>query len=138
LNNEDFFQILYGSEDFCSELGRVVLAAGKLEALLIQAMRSEGQTINQKYATLGSLIKLLEKHDRLKALKPHLEMLKKQRNYLTHNIYALLFEHIDETILEANNLVESDVHTYKERAFVLCENLNFIAQLIEKEVYKNA
>ncbi|WP_178861606.1 hypothetical protein [Thiomicrorhabdus cannonii] len=132
MNNKDFFQVLYGSEDFCSELGRVVLAAGKLEALLIQAIRSEGKVINQKYATLGSLIKQLEKHERLKALKPHLEMLTKQRNYLTHNIYSLVFGHIDETILEANNLIESEVLTYKERAYILCENLNFMAQLIEK------
>ncbi len=138
MNNEDFFQILYSSEEFCCELGRVVLAAGKLEALLIQVIRAESHPINSKYATLGSLIKHVEKCDRLKALKPHLEMLKKQRNYLTHNIYALLFGHIDETILEASELVESDVHTYKERAFVLCENLNLISELIEKEIHKNA
>jgi hypothetical protein len=34
-----------------------------------------------------------------------------QRNYLTHNIYALFADLLEETILEKENLVDTDVPT---------------------------
>jgi hypothetical protein len=62
-----------------------------------------------------------------------LEMLKDQRNYLTHNVHALLSGFIEETILEGSNLIDSDVHTYTERAWQLAENLNGLAEALERQ-----
>ena len=61
----------------------------------------------------------------------HLIIAKIQRNYLTHNIYALLTDLIDETILERKDIIDSDVHTYVERASQLKENLTTLAEIFE-------
>ena len=42
----------------------------------------------------------------------HSRIISKQRNFITHNIYALFIDQLDETILEKNNLLDSDVHLY--------------------------
>ena len=57
-------------------------------------------------------------------------MILKQRNFITHNIYALFTDLIDETIMEKENLLDSDVELYIERAWQLTENLNDLANLI--------
>ena len=64
---------------------------------------------------------------------PPLEMLTKQRNYLTHNVHALLTGLVEEPILEDSDLVDSDVYTYTERAWQLKENLNGLAEILENE-----
>lgn len=56
-----------------------------------------------------------------------------QRNYLTHNIYALFIDLIEETILEKNNLLDSDVHTYIDRAWQLKENLFALAGMFQEQ-----
>jgi hypothetical protein len=53
-------------------------------------------------------------------------------NYLTHNIYALLNNQIDETILEREDLLDSDVHTYTERAWVLNDNIKGLTEIIKR------
>jgi len=57
-------------------------------------------------------------------------MILKQRNFITHNIYALFTDLIDETIMEKENLLDSDVELYIERAWKLTENLNDLTNLI--------
>ena len=79
------------------------------------------------------MIKYAEDNQLLTSLIPPLEMIKKQRNYLAHNIHALLLGLIEETILESSNLLDSDVTTYTERAFVLNENLVALSEIVEKE-----
>ena len=59
-----------------------------------------------------------------------LKSLSKQRNYLSHNLYSLFSDLIDESILEKYNLLDSDVHLYIERASQLSENLNYISDVI--------
>jgi len=66
-------------------------------------------------------------------MQPALELLRDQRNYLTHSIHSLLSGWIEETILEKSNLLDSDVVTYTERAWQLAENLNGLADIVEKE-----
>ena len=56
-----------------------------------------------------------------------------QRNYLTHNIYSLFIDLLDETILEKNKLLDSDVHTYIERAWQLKKNLIALTEIIQEE-----
>jgi hypothetical protein len=64
---------------------------------------------------------------------PALETLRDQRNYLTHNIHALLSGLVEETILEGSGLLDSDIHTYTERAWQLKENLNDLADIIDRK-----
>ncbi|MFC3154575.1 hypothetical protein [Gilvimarinus japonicus] len=127
-----FFELLNESQDFCAELGRVVLAAGRLESLILGLVQApEGEAPFHR-STLGQLIAYAEKHKDLKPLVPHLKEVKNQRNYLTHSIYALLSDQIEETRLERHGLLDSDVSTYTERAWELKNNLNALADIVER------
>lgn len=128
----EFYSLLYADDDFCKELGRIILAAGRLETILIRYIKKHVPDENTVRATLGRLIDFAEKHQLLTRIIPALKTLKVQRNYLTHNIHALLSGLIEETILESTELLDSDVHLYTERAWQLKENLNGLAEIIEE------
>ena len=130
----EFYNLLVESDEFTSELGKVALASGKLEAELILFLMRNGIKGNYKRATLGTLVDRAKKNDLLdKNMIIALEQISKQRNYITHNIYALFTDLIDETILEKNNLLDSDVHLYLERAWQLKENLDGLADIIKQK-----
>ncbi len=129
-----FYNLLMESDEFTSELGKVTLASGKLEAELILLFNRNGINGNYKKATLGTLVRIGEDNklfDENMAIS--LKQILKQRNHLTHNIYALFTNLIDETILERENLLDTDVHLYTERAWQLKENLNGLADIIEQK-----
>ncbi|MBF9144156.1 hypothetical protein [Hymenobacter properus] len=130
----EFYDLLVQSDEFTAELGKVALASGKLEAeLILYLMRSN---INGDFnkVTLGGLINAAEKNGLIdNNLTIALRQVSKQRNYITHNIYALFIDLLDETILEKANLLDSDVHTYLERALQLKENLNSLADIIRQK-----
>lgn len=129
-----FYNLLFESDEFNIELGKVILAAGKLEAELILFLKRSGITQNLSRSTFGSLIKIGKQHNLFNNnnLTIALELICKQRNYLTHNIYALFIDLHEETILEKNNLLDTDVELYIERALQLKENLLGIADVINK------
>jgi len=129
----EFFKLLYADDNFCKELGRAVLAAGRLEVELIKYLNNKNVEEDTKKASLGKLIAFAKKHELLVKLVPALETIKDQRNYLAHNIYALFSGLIEETILERTDLLDSDVYTYTERAWQLKENINGLADIIAKE-----
>jgi hypothetical protein len=129
-----FYNLLVESKEFTSELGKVALASGRLEAELILFLKRNGITGNFKKATLGSLIAIAEKNDLLdKNMIIALRQISEQRNYLAHNIYALFTDLIDETVLEKNNLLDSDVHLYIEKAWQLKENLDGLTDIIKQK-----
>jgi len=128
-----FYALLAGDDEFCAELGRAVLAAGRLETALKQHIIHNAQHPDLTRATLGKLIGVARDRRLLSKMLPALEMLRDQRNYLTHNVHALLSGFIEETILERSNLIDSDVHTYTERAWQLAENLSGLAEVLESE-----
>jgi len=129
-----FYNLLMESEEFTSELGKVSLASGKLEAELIIYLIQNGISGNYKKATLGTLIRIGEENNLFdQNMIISLKQIAKQRNYITHNIYALFTDLIDETILEKNNLLDSDVHLYVERAWQLKENLDGIADIFKRK-----
>lgn len=127
-----FFELLCSDEHFCAELGRAVLAAGRLESALKRYLASTASAKGTTNATLGQLIQSCRKSQHLTKMVPVLEGLRDQRNYLTHNIHALLSDLIGETILERANLLDSDVVTYTERALELKNNLNALADIVER------
>jgi hypothetical protein len=127
----EFYRLLYESPEFCAELGQVTLASGQLEAELIRLLLRKSVPKAVEGLALGQLIKIAAKHNALGQNEIHwLNELCKQRNYLTHNIYALFIELIEETRLERSNLLDSDVHTYIERASQLKENLVHLAEIV--------
>lgn len=129
----EFFQLLYEDDEFCMELGRAVLAAGRLESELTQYLNENVADQKIADASLGRLIIFAKKHQLLTKMLPVLEMLRDQRNYLSHNIHALFAGVVEETILDRSNLLDSDVDTFSERAWQLKENLNGLADIIRQQ-----
>lgn len=135
-SGKEFFDLLCGDTEFCAELGRAMLAAGRLESELKQFLSANNVNKTEK-ATLGQLTKLLEHHGLLKQMQPHLDMLSRQRNYLVHSMHALFAELIEETILPRSDLLDSDVDLFTQRAWQLTDNLNALASIVVKERRKN-
>lgn len=132
-SHEPFFNLLLTDDIFCKELGRVLLLSGKLESILSQYLGKNKIKLSKNKATLGNLINELDKNGLLSSnFKAVLSMMKTQRNYLSHSIYDLLTYQIDETILEREGIIDSDVITYTERVLNLKENILGIIQIIEK------
>jgi len=131
---KEFYDLLYQSDEFTSELGKVTLASSKLEAEIILFLKRKGIKDNYEKATLGKLIDIVKKNNLIDYnLIISLKQISIQRNYLTHNIYSLFIDLLDETILEKNNLLDSDVHTYIERTWQLKENLIALSEIIQEE-----
>lgn len=130
----EFFDLLFESDDFSAELGKVALAAGRLEAEIILYYIRNGVMENISRLTLGQLITIGKKKKLLdRNLAIALEQICMEKNYLTHNIYALFIELIDETVLERSNLLDTDVLTYVDRAWQLKTNLIDLANLMSKK-----
>lgn len=150
INGEKFFNKLYEDEDFCKQLGKVILSASKLETQLIKLLESKSD-INYTI-TLGGLITKIKDANLLPQNTIEvLRQLSEQRNYLTHNIFIMLSDIIEDSKLIENikddkyikkNLLQliseekeyflySDITVYTERANVLSNNLNSITDIIK-------
>jgi hypothetical protein len=129
----EFYNLLFNNIEFCAELGKITLASGKLEVELILLLTRKNIDENLVKATLGRLIRIAKNNHLLgDNLIMSLELILKQRNYLTHNIYALFSETITETILERENLLDSDIITYVEIVKDLKENLLHLSKVISE------
>jgi hypothetical protein len=134
----EFYRLLFKSDEFCAEMGRVALASSQLEAELIQLLLERNVPVKVEGLPLGALVKAARKHHVLEGNELSvLDDLCSQRNYLTHNIYALFIDLIEETRLERSNLVDSDVHTYTECARQLRENLVGLAEIVVQNIANN-
>lgn len=129
----DFYNLLVESDEFTSALGKVALHSGKLEAELILMLLRNKAKENFSKKTLGALIGMAKINNLLdNNLVTALKQISEQRNYITHNIYALFIDLIDETILEKADLLDSDVHTYLDRVHQLNENLEGLTDIIRQ------
>ncbi len=135
VDGKTFFKFLSANDEFCSHLGRAVLAAGRLETQLKLYLRAHSIQADTERATLGQLLGLLEQHALLKKMQPHIDTLKRQRNFLTHNVHAVLSGLKEDDLIgdEVKELLDSDVDLYGERAWQLAQNLNNLADILEKE-----
>jgi hypothetical protein len=89
----DFYSLLCRDDEFCAELGRAVLAAGRLETQLKQYIMDNARNLDLTRATLGRLITVARAHCLLSKMLPALEMLRDQRNYLIPDqVESLPFE----------------------------------------------
>lgn len=153
INGEKFFNKLYKDEDFCKQLGKVILSAGKLEAQLIKLIENNENDKKCNYYNL-TMGKLIGKVEKLKLLPENtietLKLLSEQRNHLTHNIFIIFSDLIEDTNLieninsdkyykteilkqsseEKEYFSYDDTHVYIERAYILADNLNGLANII--------
>lgn len=60
-------------------------------------------------------------------------MLKIQRNFLTHNLYAIFMGLIEDPILPNKDLLDGDVGLFTERAYLLRENLEGLADILNRD-----
>jgi len=130
LAGEQFFELLCKDQDFCAQMGRTLLVAGRMETKLKKYLIKH--SVNAEGQTLGSLLKLLKDHNLLKRMRPALNTLRLQRNIWPHNVYDLLTGSIRNPILPNTKLIADDVHLFTGKARELEENLTGIAELIEK------
>ncbi|MEW6550971.1 MAG: hypothetical protein AB1389_02480 [Campylobacterota bacterium] len=154
IDGETFFNKLYEDEEFCKQLGKVMLSAAKLETQLIKLLEnSEDNKKNMQYdITMGVLIRKIEN---AKLLPENtiiiLKELAEQRNHLTHNIFIIFsdtienpklieklkdYQYIKKNLLELTSeekeyFLYSDTNVYTERAYILADNLNSIANSIK-------
>ena len=100
MSNEHFYNILYKNNEFCMELGRVILIAGKLESLIKKYLDKNNE--NEKFieSTLGVLIAKLKKYNSLENIVPALNTLKNQRNCFIHNIHSHFSGFIENNLIK--------------------------------------
>jgi len=128
-----FFDLLMQSDEFCIQLGKLTLTASRLEGELILLLKRLGEKEDIENFNMGRLIRRLKKFDSLEnSTMSWLEEECQKRNYLTHNIFHLLHDIIAQTILERDDIIDSDVHTYTERAWQTQKNLLGLCELIKK------
>ena len=98
-DSTEFFELLYNDVRFCEGLGKVMLAAGKLERTLQSYLSSKGIEPKNKRATLGVLVGLLKESGLLSSNgKMHFDDLLLKRNYLAHSLYDLFSGNIEQSI----------------------------------------
>jgi len=133
--SEEFYEYLYSHPEFCTGLGKVMLAAGRLETAVRVCLKSRGVSGVSPRATLGTLTRALKNAGLLSGNgERHFEDLVLKRNYLAHNLFDLFSGQLEETILERENLVKEDVHVFRERVENLAHDfMHFVGIVNEAE-----
>ncbi len=127
-----FFEQLSADDEFCKQLGKAMLSAGRLESELSKYIQHNQSGVKTSKATLGKLIGIAENNKLLANMVPALKDINSQRNYLAHNIHPLFAGLIEETILPRSELLDSDIDIFTERALQLTENINGLADIVAK------
>lgn len=134
IQGKEFYYLLVESDEFTSELGRMTLASGMLEAEIIKYFKRSGHDLYPKTLTFGRLIGFGKKHDLFLSNELNaLDMLNAQRNEFTHRIYSLFIGLMQEERLPTSNLLDSDISTYIEYAWQLKDNLEGMTEIIIKK-----
>ena len=131
IQKEDFYNILFRDNDFCKNLGKVMLAASMLESNLRSFLKNRNVDKVGEKATLGKLVLLLKKHKLLsKNGQIHFDDLTLKRNYLAHNLFDLFCNNLEETILPSEKLVGLDVEIFQENTNLLIEDLLYFSEIV--------
>jgi len=128
----EFFKQLYADDEFCKQLGKAILSAGRLESELVIYIKNHQSKPNLSKANLGRLIGVAEKNDLLSNMVPALKVINEQRNYLAHNIHALFTGLIEESLLPCGGLLDSDIDVFTDRAWQTTEGVNALADIMAK------
>jgi len=128
----DDYLDLAADTELCVALGRMLLAASRLESDLRTYLQLNDVTVRAD-ATFGTLAKRLRSAGLLSdngamVLDTH----RLQRNYLTHSLYDLFAARIGEGLMTREEL--DDVTLLTERAWILENNLNGLADIAERRI----
>lgn len=127
----EFYTQLSENDDFCRALGKVMLAASKLEIELKQYLRLHGTEVSERQATLGNLINLLQKNGHLtKNGESHFREANLQRNYLVHNLYVSFVGEIRDWLLPTDKLIPEDVEVYIEKTEITAYNFSAYSKTV--------
>jgi hypothetical protein len=130
----EFFKLLYGDSEFCEALGQMTLASGRFESDLRKYLRFRGIKISDQ-AGLGTITGELKKQKMISENGVHvLRTIKLQRNYLTHSLFDLFSERVEETILPRSELVPADKYTFIEKVEELNDDLVGLSEIVEKKL----
>lgn len=133
--SEEFFDLLYQDDDFCTALGRVMLISSKLESIIKDLLLKHNGSEENQRATFGLLIQKLKSNNLIsRNAEWHFADLLAQRNYLTHNLYDLLIGNIEETLLVGKDLVPMDVLVYTEKAEQTANNLFHFTEIMKNKL----
>ena len=106
-----------------------MLAAGMLETNLRLYLKAKGIKTIRSNSTLGYMVKQMKDcHLLTRNGEMHFDDLVLKRNYLAHNLYDLFSEVIEETILPCSQLVDADIHMFRDRALSLAEDFLLFAK----------
>ncbi len=125
------YSLLFESEKFASAMGRMTLETGRLEMTLKSFLLNSGIKVDLSKDSLGLLIAkagsrgLLNTHE-----LTMFNTIRKKRNYLTHNIYSTITEHIADSKAMHPNLIATDVDSYTHQVMELRKNISELINLI--------
>ncbi|WP_375320591.1 hypothetical protein [Aliivibrio logei] len=109
--NNNFYDHLIESDEFCLYLGRLTLLVSKLESSLKEIIISSGVKVNFKLdkPTLGPLIGGCKEHDLVNVDVAYLlDYILERRNYLIHNLFPLFEGKLKPSLLPNEDLVPED------------------------------
>ena len=126
------YETLIGDPECCAALGRMTLAAARLESDLRVFL-----TLNEVEVgateTLGGLVGKLTSSRLLSDNgRDIMRTLKRQRNYLTHSLYDLFAARVEEDIMSRDELL--DFGLFAERAWILEGNLTGFCEIAERRI----
>jgi hypothetical protein len=128
---ENFFNLLYQDSEFCQAVGRVMLAASRLETNVRRYLRDKGIGGVGPKTTFGQLVAKMKENRLLTSNgETHFEDLALKRNYLAHSLYDLFTKEIEETILEREELTAGDTDIFVYRAENLAKDFNHFADIV--------
>ena len=118
------FESLYSDETFTSNLGRLVLSAGRFETILKRYIQTKGNDPKMDKVPMGKLLnKLRNSHYLGNTVDYHLSFILHQRNYFVHRLYDKLADYM---------LEEKEIEQFRNRVKGIQEELDFFTNLFEE------
>lgn len=120
------FESLYSDETFTSNLGRLVLSAGRFETILKRYIQTKNNGPKMDKVPMGGLLKKLKNSHYLgNTVDYHLSFILHERNYFVHRLYDKLADYM---------LEETEIEQFRNRVKSMQEELDFFTKLFEESL----
>jgi len=123
--DSDTTKKLYENEEFCTKLGKVILASSLLGEQLLILIQNEKLDNNDNKPPMAMLIKYIEKKEFFPSIVPALNQMTES------NIDFLLSKTIGHSFIEETN-ADDDLNSYIAKAIELENKLNLIYTMIKE------
>ena len=118
------FESLYSDESFTSNLGRLVLSAGRFETILKRYIQTKGNDPKMDKASMGRLLEELRNSHYLgNTLDYHLSFILHERNYFVHRLYDKLADYM---------LEETEIEQFRNRVKSIQDEIDVFTSLFEE------